>query len=333
MSCNPRATVLRVTLCCVIALLASGCAAIKGMLKPMVCDCAEASATSAECPAQPEQEPDDTSVLTLARTEVSASTDRAEKAANVVSTDTATPDKRTIAREQQTPKHDPLELVEPTLDKAVVASDDEDTLAQLKSTYPIDSDLPKDAVLVTANFDAGEGDELAVVQPGRRIQIFNKSKRLAEFKFSTTTAATGPEKTDRSGTKAVEIVRDGTAQILTHWTEKDEDGGVTYKVGVFKLIESYIGTAFEAELAQKAPESDTFDSTGTYEFLRGNDHVFIRWIPTTEEGDFDASEATVYKWNQWEGVYRIPKPPPTAPKREKLQTRIDAIRTAPLAVK
>ncbi|MGM0557365.1 MAG: hypothetical protein ACQEVA_13360 [Myxococcota bacterium] len=332
MSSHPRAYITRVTLCCATALLLTGCAAVKGMLKPMVCDCADASATANTCPSQPDEEIGDESVMTVAQSEVAASTDSARASAEAEPQESATPNKRTLERNEE-PERDPLELVEPDIASALIASDDEEALSKLHATYPVPESLPESAVLLKANFDADEGQELAVVEPGRRIQIFDESQRLADLKFSTSTAQTSPKKVKRSGTSAVKIVRDGTAQILTHWTEKSEDGGVIYKVGVFKLIESYIGTAFEAELARKPTDSKAFVSSGTYEFLRGGDHAFIRWIPTTDEGDFDASEATVYKWNKWEGVYRIPAPPPTAPENQKLQTQRDVSRTTSLAVK
>lgn len=324
-----RQNVVQLTTYCTLMLLLTGCTAIKGMLKPMVCDCTTDVSTAQTCPPPEDESP---SSVVLASAEVSASTEAASTAANGENTEQNTsPEKRTLKREE--PERDPLELIEPVVEGGVVDLDDEKAWADIRSMFPVPESPGESSVVLRANFDAGEGRELALVEPGRRIRVFNQTEQIAEYKFSTTVAESGPESSPRGGTSAVTVVRDGTAQILTHWTERHDDGSVSYNVGLFKLVQIHLGTAFKAELAHKPANSKAFVNRGTYEFLRGNDHAFVRWIPASDEGDFDASEATVYKWNKWEGVYRIPKLPPTAPREEKLQTTYSTVETAPLAVK
>jgi hypothetical protein len=336
MSTPNRLDITRAATCLALAVSLTGCTAIKGMLKPMVCDCAEATAHNSECPTPDDDEGG--SSTKMAKVDQAANedsdgepSDSAKKKKRAKKDGDSEPSKRTIERRE--PKPDPLALIDPDIDDAVVASDDDDRMSTLQDDYPLGDSLAESAVVLTGNFDAGEGDEVAVVEPGRRIQIFDASGRIAELEFSSNLADTVPEDARRSGTVAVEVIRDGTAQILTHWAEQHEDGTVVYKMGLFKLIESYVGTSFEAELARKPADAESFERNGTYEFLHGDDHAYIRWIPASDSGGFDASEATVYKWNKWEGVYRVPKPPPTAPKRDKLQSQRQPAATTPLAVK
>jgi hypothetical protein len=74
-----------------------------------------------------------------------------------------------------------------------------------------------------------------------------------------------------------------------------------------------VGTIFERVVAeQKAPEAEP-KRRGYVDVLRGDRHRYLRWTPAAEDGSRVEQKAVVLHWNKWEGLFRRPGPPPTAP--------------------
>lgn len=303
------------------SLTLGGCAAVKDMLRPMVCDCSTPAPVASQCPPRqqtpverparraPSPPPEALAVADGQLPDVASDPDNA-------GADEATPQRRTIRR---APEEDPLEPVDVRLEGAARDSASSD----LRERFPIPSDLPEDARILVANFDHRPGDDLAVVEAGRRIQIFNAGGRIATLDIAPEGAAEpAPPDLDLDEAVAVSLFDDQRAQILTHWTQSREDGSSTVHVALFQVITPFVGTAFTAELARKDSDSQTWTPLGNYEFLRGTQNREIRWIPANQDGQFDVDSATILRWNRWEGVFRVPTPPPTAPVRKPLQSTL-----------
>ncbi|AWV90275.1 hypothetical protein [Bradymonas sediminis] len=225
---------------------------------------------------------------------------------------------RTLERKKARPAGNPLELINPTIADARV-----ELSADLRGAYRASVKEDDDPEIFTGNFSSKPGTELVVFKPGKEVVVYSKDSRIARLPLSGDAA---PEafaelglELDPSGVQAVDIVQDNTLQLLTHRRMPTEDGTFAYKVSVLKVIGPFIGEVFSHTLATSETEDGPLTRVGTYEFLRGEDHRDIRWIPADDNGEWQTDQAVVLKWNQWEGMYRVPAPPAAAPKRNQIQ--------------
>lgn len=306
-----------------------GCQTVQNTLKPYVCEC-DAKKVVEECTDRDEAGDEEArTLLAHSRQMTEAAVVRARVDAEIEGSDSDEPSYRRLERggdeadadEEAEPKGDPLEQVDPTVESAAVDGDELDELADKYGT-----DLPDDDVSAfKGDFaQSEEGEELLVVEGAERISVYTRGRRLAELELDGELDKEGFEKMDAEPDqvepRAVELVKNDTLQLLMHWREENDDGEVAYKVGVFKPIGEYVGQLFEKTLATRAEDGDELQRHGAYEVLRGDDHRFLRWIPADDDGEMLTDEAEVLEWNEWEGVYRKPEPPPTAPDDEELRS-------------
>lgn len=168
--------------------------------------------------------------------------------------------------------------------------------------------------------------EVAVVQD-KTLSIYRRGRLLDTVELGAGTKSV-PDELQRIQT--IRLIDDGTLQILCHWRRNESSEGreasddtserETHRegdiyVGVYKLVGSYIGTSFQRVIARRTPESKQFQRIGKYEFTRREDKAAIRWISlgAGRDGSNRNETETVLIWNHWEGVFRPPGPPPTAP--------------------
>lgn len=310
-----------------LAVLAlTGCQTVRSMLKPYVCDCAR-NPTAQSCPGDTDKKQADSEPATLmARSQQATSTavERARAEAELEADDK--PALRTLDRAQQDhqPQGDPLDVVDPVVYSANVADDDTATQDRLQETYGVAFPESADAVVLTGNFSPEEGDEMVVVEAGKELTVYGADARIARVdlpgSFAPQAFADLGVDMVVAGPQAVRMVQDGTLQILMGWQEKTDKGAIAYKVGIFKVIGSFVGRAFVRTIATRDQEGGELVQKGAFEVLRGQKNRAIRWIPADADGQLQTDQAVVLQWNHWEGVYRVPKPPPTAPKPEKLQS-------------
>jgi len=168
--------------------------------------------------------------------------------------------------------------------------------------------------------------EVAVVQD-TTLSIYRRGRLLDSVELGAGTHSV-PDELQRIET--IRLIDDGTLQILCHWrrnensedressdveSERETNREAEIYASVHKLVDSYIGTPFQRVIARRPPESKQFERVGEYEFTRREEKAAIRW--KSLEGNRDASDdkenETVLIWNHWEGVFRPPGPPPTAP--------------------
>ncbi|MFP4596614.1 MAG: hypothetical protein ACLFVJ_00090 [Persicimonas sp.] len=308
-----------------LSLALSGCQTMRGVLKPYVCDCS-AETASQSCPTDREDQPPTAVALSQQQTERAVSRAR-EKA--LPDSDDA-PSLRKIERAEKKmkePKVDPMKVADPEVEEARVDLSGADESDRLQDSFGIELPDEGDGFAFTGNFTPNAGRELAVVHAGRDLAFYGSDGRIAHLPLDIEWDASTFEELEldsgRTTPRAVRLVRDGTLQILLHWREEDDEGHVAYKVGAFKVIGAFVGRIFEETLATREAPDGELRRRGTYEFLHGKSHHYVRWIPADDAGDLLIDQAEVLQWNRWEGVYRVPEPPPTAPRRDKLQTRLD----------
>ena len=254
------------------------------------------------------------------------------------------PDYRTVSREQTTTEADrasgwPLGLpgatvtsngaytpVDPTVDVNVFDLTDAAQRQKVEQKFGVSPPSSESAVAIPGTFldpdqfsefdDLEELDneernkQVAIVRPGEKIEVYAGSEEIASLQLSKDLGLPGP----LTDIRPVQVIEDGTTQLVAYWAETTEDSEkIRYKAGLLKVIGPFVGKIFEETVATKATPSAEMQRRGYFEFLSGQKNCFIRWTPADGDGDPKAADADVLKWNRWSGVYRLPKPPPTAP--------------------
>ncbi|QDG49946.1 hypothetical protein FIV42_04085 [Persicimonas caeni] len=321
----------RLLLVVLLAVGLSGCQTVRGMLKPYVCDCSTgvSNTTAQNCPAPTDADATGAaSALAMSKDTAATAVELARAEARLAA-ETEKPSIRTLERrKRQEPQLDPLETINPIVSKASVDTTDASQTDRLQETFGVALPEADQAVVLTGNFSKQEGNELVVVRPGKHLSVYSAEERIARLDLAGEAA---PKEFGEMGidttyatAQAVRMVEDGTLQVLMHWREQSEDGEISYKVGLYKVIGPFVGRLFERTLAVGKDDEDELVRRGAYEVLRGDSHRFLRWIPADDSGQLLTEQAVVLKWNRWEGVYRKPTIPPTAPKRDKLQSMAPA---------
>lgn len=131
-----------------------------------------------------------------------------------------------------------------------------------------------------ADFVRGSGAEVAIVSNDAVISIYRGSDRVARLELGGN--LTGP-------VRAVQLIDDRAEVVVSYQVE-----GVDYFV-VCRVIGESIARVLELPLEGQ-----------TVEFVHLGDERAIR---VRELG----GAAHVYRWNKWEGMFRIPTKAPTAP--------------------
>jgi hypothetical protein len=178
--------------------------------------------------------------------------------------------------------------------------------------------------------------EVAIVR-GNTLAVYRNGRQLDDITLGSGVSEV-PSRWRRL--EVVRLVDDGTLQILCHWrstapaansSTSTDDGSDTSEqktqtsasasrlhVGLYKVVGQYVGQPFEGIIARRGPDQTKFQRVGDYEFISRDDRPAIRWSRTDTAGSDDtpgasSSDTSVLIWNAWEGVFRPPKPPPTAP--------------------
>ncbi|MFW5968359.1 MAG: hypothetical protein ACOCV2_12615 [Persicimonas sp.] len=308
-------------------LFLSGCQTVRTMLEPHVCDCKADQKVARECP---EREKESDPAVSIAHTQrvTGAAHDRAELASKNELSDSGEPSYRQLERGDADEKsstdereeRDPLEPVDPTATSPRVGEEDLDEVASEYNVTPDD-----DAVAFEGDFaEAVSGDELVIVDKNRHISVYSPQRKVAELELQGKPDDDGFEELGLEKKhlepRAVRLLGNRSAQIMMFWREKGDDGEFAYKVGAFKPIGEFVAVIFEKTLATRGEDDDELRRRGTFEVLRGDDDRFVRWIPADDEGELLTDEAEILEWNEWEGVYRVPETPPTAPDDKDLRS-------------
>lgn len=226
-----------------------------------------------------------------------------------------------------------------TLEKNHLDLSKADVRAEVKKDHGVSLDA-KTHIAIKGDFTRSGAkneeplDELMVIDlEDGTISLYQKSRRLARHKNLSF-----PDKKELEAigatriAAAVSIVPDGTTQVLV-WHKREFPGAdkkqtvISYRATVFKAIGDHIGAPLDREIARATVTNGkgkgaapTPTLTATLEPVQKDQFTRFLYTPLRADGTPQKSKQLQLRWNQWEGVFRHPRPVPTAPKRDKPQT-------------
>jgi hypothetical protein len=269
--------------------LLSGCGAVKGALKPWVCDCPPAEQTCSE----------DGTVLASAEQPILESNLREETESDSQSEPEEVPESTA-----------PRTVVDPFTDAVVTPASP--GWPELSASVGLPSELPADALVLRGNFDRRGETEAVMVEPGNRLSIFGTSRRRLDITLNEDFSRPEIAKIWGRTSAAATLVSDEVSEIVV--VGLDSSGEIeVVTLSIYKVFGDDIGRVFTTEIGRVGPEGIT--KTAEIEFLGGRRNIAIRRTPLDASGVPDPGRAEIYEWNKWEGMFRMPAPPPTAPKR------------------
>lgn len=283
----------------------TGCAPTQQWLQPRVCECESADA-------------DDSNSSQIAHAIAFHQVDQAHYRAETDGDEAALAIKEAQAAEEEEEDEEvwyrsaddlAYEPIDPTISDTVIALASDEDREQFEDRYNIDAPEPGEAF--RGRFRAQDRSTIAVHRPGEALEIYSDGELIASQNLEQFDRVIADDDITRFPTGALDLIRGSDVQLKLVHAEAHEDGSVTYHLGIYQLIGEYIGTAFRQPIA-RADKDGTVRRLADLRFLHGYDSRIIEWIPLDENGD-PVDEPLQYKWNHWEGVYRLPGPPPTAP--------------------
>ncbi|TXD38168.1 hypothetical protein FRC98_04515 [Lujinxingia vulgaris] len=294
-------------------------------LQPMVCD---APAVSAQMRAQIIAEHELDQALTQAQLDanefwaMSQSEDMPADGGELVEEDAAaTAQTRRLQREATEeeeavaePTRDPLEPVDPFVADAQAMFESDADREVFSAAHGV---TPEEGALAFVGpFMRYQDGAAAVYTPGQHLSFYTNGQLHAQLDLSHTVAEdVSWEGITEHQPGALRVVRDGTLQVLIPYAvERGEEGERDYYVGIYKVIGNFVGRIFERRVAHRPSADAEVQVLGAITFMRGESHRAIGWTPMGEGAEDANAQPEVLRWNNWEGVFRVPGPPPTAPK-------------------
>ena len=270
----------------------SGCSTVKGWLRPWVC-----ADGACACPCE--------GTHTVAEHAAQESDDELGDTGDEVAEE---PDE--IVTQTEIPKGNPYDEVTIWDPQATIDLADGDAVEQISenfSTKGVELKAPNQAV--RGRFTRRGGDELVVITPGSEILIFNARGTVA--KRETGRSLSDAQELPMLSTNGGALIRDGRSEIALVTQAKSGDATEVY-FSVYKVFGREIGRVFDWKIGEV--HEGRFVPYARVRFLRGDRDPFIEVTPV-REGAADESQRQIFHWNHWEGMFRIPHTPPTAPKR------------------
>lgn len=200
------------------------------------------------------------------------------------------------------------ERIDPTLSDAAVDFDDDDERDAFAERYDIA--LPDNAEVFRHQFAPDDRSALAVHTPGVDLRIYADDNFLASIDLEDYDEVIADDDALPVSSDAIDLVRGDITQLQLIHASTDDDGATTYYMAVYKLIGPKIGTIFHKPFAI-ADDDGAISPLAEVRYLYGLESRVIEWVSLTDGEPVE--EPDHYEWNRWEGVYRIPEPPPTAP--------------------
>jgi hypothetical protein len=161
----------------------------------------------------------------------------------------------------------------------------------------------------------GESVELLAVTPERGLELYRNTSSLIRDKDVVPLTA---EEREALGVdvvaRPVQLVRDGTSQLMVWRKAKDRRGDVVYKVTIYKVIGDYLGEVLDREIGRIDRDTKKPVRTARVEVLASGGRVKLKLIPVRRGAD-RPSAASVLEWDAWEGVFVEPRLAPTSPIR------------------
>ena len=255
--------------------LLTGCGAIKNMLRPMVCDCEKEVAC--EEPRANSQSP---------IVQVNRNTEEAPE-----------PDERDVTSSEAAA----LEAIDPSLPDATL-----DVASQKKS---LKSKLTFEPLFAfKGDFSGKRGPDY--VGADDDMVMFSNGKWRSQLPIDTLMRV-DELKDPLYKPFAAQLVKDDALELVLFTVDSSDPAQRVYLMQVYKAIGERIGIVFEYAFARKTANGIT--PLAKIDFVEGAHHRRIRVTPVSPDGLLDLANIKVFAWNKWEGMFRVPRKPPTAP--------------------
>ena len=275
-----------------IVFSATGCQTVKGWLRPYVCECQTPleHATTIHDEYEEDDDPD---------LDPDGSADKQGEDLSAEQADVTEPDTHDAAALEEFP----IEL-----GTAVNVADPKER-DRVKRNYLFRGEADDGRVVLEGEFSSRNQAELAVIDVGKTFEVYSDSARVAQspFLFSAPPKEMGPF------VVSSQLVRDGRAEIITRVVSTNESGQQVLELAIWKVIGGEVAIVFRKPLARLS--DGKWVPVGNVHFLTGQRNRFIEYVPNDANGQPGTPE--IYRWNRWEGLFRIPKPVPTAPLRSE----------------
>lgn len=296
-----RRTAVRLSFLIAISLASAGCQTVKGWLRPWVCECSTPHTNALEGHAPDEHEGDNEPDEYAAHDHESGNDEHDEDYAEPAPDESDTPEPPETAELDEAALM-PAELVwTKSVDLSVQEERD-----RVKNSYIVRGELDASRVLIEGSFGPKGQPEVAILEPGRTIEIYSDAARVARANFAVTPA---PEQFG-AFVVATELVRDARTELVVTGVQTDVDGRRFVTVSVWKVIGNAVAEVFERPIA--AEVNGAWQPVARVRFLTGQKHRFIEYTPLEGEGK---DTPQIFRWNRWEGMFRVPAAAPTAPRR------------------
>lgn len=153
------------------------------------------------------------------------------------------------------------------------------------------------------------GDELVVIIPGVELEVRSKTTSIAKRPIGSVPDFLPPESTEWTAVRMVDRDRLEIAAVEARTGERGEHAVFV----VYKVIGKAVAEVFVQEIARRADQG--WVTTASVEYVRSGERRGLHVRPVDSSGTRDNSPGKTYWWNPWEGLFRVPEPPPTAPRR------------------
>lgn len=274
-----------------LALLVSGCGAVKGALKPWVCDCEPRETACA----------DGSAALASREQPIVDAKPAPRKAEDAPDTDGDS------AEDDAFDETAPRTVVDPYVDALVTPASP--GWPQLRDATGLPDELPASSKVLRGNFDRRGSIEAAMLVPAKTITIQGENRRILSEPIAEDFSVPSIAKNWARPVGAARLVADEVNEILVFGLDKSgEIELVTFSV--YKVFGDRIGRVFTTEVGRVGPGG--VSKTALVEFVGGRRNVGIRLTPLDASGVPDTQRSETYEWNRWEGMFRVPNPPPTA---------------------
>lgn len=273
---------------CAIAFLV-GCGAIKNSLKPWVCDCEPEKFACA-----------DGSVPEAMAVEEIEEPEEPEEGESFESADGPSDEKKR--------QHALLEATEFVVSDAMQALDEE-LIDELESDFGLKSEIAEGHSAFVGPMSRKGERALAVLKPGDEIRVYVDGGKDAEREWKAKVAPQSYVNALERPANAAKMVDDGRLELVIQEVHENDDGTATVEIAVYKVIGIAVARVFAHPVADRA-EDGSWAKTHDLRILNGER---ARWIEVTP---VDGGDASIYRWNHWEGMFRVPRPVPTAPRKK-----------------
>ncbi len=257
--------------------------------------------TSKTCPDAQAQCPDTERVVALGVTDhiIEHAHRRAHDAMDATSSDDSQPTPRRPGELSDVIADEPID---PSAGHQV--ADDDDELEAFE-----DEDGPLQAF--AGYFDDPGSTVTAVVLAGERLEFRRDDQAIASLALDDFDPHLPDDDSLPISAGAVDLVNGDQHQLMLLHRQSDEDGAETYILTIHKIIAGRVGTIFSEPIAKRQANGE-LTQTLDIRFLHGTDDRVIELIELDPQGQ-PVGEPKRLEWNQWEGLYRMPSSPPTAP--------------------